>query len=123
MKGNTRAEILEAWDNGQKFFWFWNDGADVADWFPLSSITSKRFEINEETFFDNCSIEDPRPKKKTREMTPLEMAWFKGDKVVFTDGRNDWTTGVTFISKHTHYAEILDKGKRLGPWKPLEVEE
>jgi hypothetical protein len=128
MKGNTRAEILEAWDNGQEFFWFWNEGEsadDIVRHFELGAIAVALYETVEGITFDNCSIKDPRPAKKTRKMTPLEMAYLKGDRVVFGVPDGTWWTDTPFNgdTQFTHYAEILDKGKRLGPWKPLEVEE
>jgi hypothetical protein len=126
MKGNTRQEILQAWDNGQELFWFWDDdeGLDVVQK-DLGYIATAFFETESGIVFNYCSIEDPRPKKKTRKMTPLEMAWKAGHKIVFSGelGSEWWYTYIDSGDTSTHYAEILDEGKRLGPWKPLEVEE
>ena len=123
MKSNTRKEILEAWDNGQKEFWFWDSYVERSELLGMDSISSLYYRADNGELYNYCSIEDPRPKKKTRPMTELEMAWMKGDKVVFGFGRVSWFTSIRFDNRFTHYAEILDKGKRLGPWKPLEVEE
>jgi hypothetical protein len=125
MKSNTRAEILEAWDDGQLMFWFWNDGHELRELY-LSHIAERHFVANDNWDFDHCSIEDPRPKKKTRQMTNLEIAYFKGERKVFgydtSIGDGNWFTEIFYENcEYTHYAEILNEGRRLGPWKPLEV--
>jgi hypothetical protein len=57
-------------------------------------------------------------------MTMLEKVFFAGYYKVFGYGEYfEWWTEFSHEEAYTHYAEILDKGRQLGPWKPLEVVE
>jgi hypothetical protein len=76
--------------------------------------------------YKTASLTPPEPpKKKTRKMTPLEMAYKQGARWVFryVDNREGvWYLVGCYDDDYNQMAEILNEGRTLGEWVDCEVE-
>jgi hypothetical protein len=131
MKDNSIQAVLDAWNDGKPV---WLDGVKE-NWdngvLLYSGDTTCPWVV-----FDNfyvsfrhkatASLTPPEsPKKKTRKMTALEMAYRQGARLVFRKIEwleDEWVFVTYDGDDYDQMAPILDEGRRLGPWVDCSVE-
>jgi hypothetical protein len=131
MKDQEIQKILDAWNEGKPV---WLDGNKHLKKFQevLSYIGSKNWDwrvYGTDGYynpFKTASLTPPeQPKKKTRKMTPLEMAYRQGARCVFrknTYHKDEWALVNFDGADYDKMARILDEGRSLGPWVDCTVE-